>query len=208
MPSSSKVELPIFTGVIGSDSAPGVGGNVFELRFLFMKVAKNPGCMSESSCSSGSGNLLIPSGGCWLFLRTGVPGLPDTPGIEGVRELLIVVRLLRMPSNSTCSFSPIGCMLSCSSRSLLASSICLCCRALLMLLMIALPPLMASALGSYSGSSCSATVRIWSRSPLKTAVSGTSFADFDSCSSTTPAQISKKPNTTVSTWMGEPLKPR
>jgi hypothetical protein len=42
---------------------------------------------------------------------------------------------------------------------------------------------------------------------LKTAASGTSFADFDICSKTTPEQIVKKPKTTVTMDCTEPLKP-
>ena len=68
-------------------------------------------------------------------------------------------------------------------------------------------PLMASALGSDSGSACSATVRTWSRSPLKTAASGTSLADFDNCKSTTPEQMTKKPRTMVMMDLTSPLKP-
>lgn len=66
---------------------------------------------------------------------------------------------------------------------------------------------MASAFGSVSGCSCSAIVCIWSKSPEKTAASGTSFADLESCSSTTPEQMVKKPLTTVMMEVGVPLKP-
>ena len=74
--------------------------------------------------------------------------------------------------------------------------------------MIAAVPRIASAFGSDSGSSCSATVLTWSRSPVKTLASGTSFADFDSCSKTTPAQICKNAIMIVAIPIGVPLKPR
>ena len=73
---------------------------------------------------------------------------------------------------------------------------------------MAAAPRMASAFGSDSGCSCSATVRTWSRSPAKTVASGTSFADLESCSRITPAQIWRKPITTVAMEVGVPLKPR
>jgi hypothetical protein len=68
-------------------------------------------------------------------------------------------------------------------------------------------PRMASAFGSDSGCSCSAIVRSWSRSPAKTAVSGTSLADLESWRRTTPAQITKNPMTTVIIEVTVPLKP-
>jgi hypothetical protein len=43
---------------------------------------------------------------------------------------------------------------------------------------------------------------------VKTAASGTSLADFESCRRTTPAQITKKPMTTVTMEEAVPLKPR
>lgn len=46
------------------------------------------------------------------------------------------------------------------------------------------------------------------RSPLKTAASGTSFADFESCNNTTPATIVRKDMIMVIIWTGVPLKPR
>lgn len=73
--------------------------------------------------------------------------------------------------------------------------------------MIAAVPRIASALGSDSGCSCSLTSRIWSKSPLKIAASGTSLADLDSCSKTTPEQICKNPRTMVTIAMTEPGKP-
>jgi hypothetical protein len=42
---------------------------------------------------------------------------------------------------------------------------------------------------------------------LKTAASGTSLADFESCNKTTPEQIVRKPMMTVMIWIGDPLKP-
>lgn len=43
---------------------------------------------------------------------------------------------------------------------------------------------------------------------MKTAVSGTSFADLESWSRTTPEQIIRKPRTIVVIWEGVPWKPR
>lgn len=161
---------------------------------------KKPGCrLSLSSSESYVGKCDIPRGGWAILVCTIVP-----LRVNG-RLGSTMVRRLRMPSNSTCSPSPIGCM--CSSlifRTSLASFSDL---ALDSERRIALPPRRASARGSYSGSSTSATCRTWSRSPLKTAASGTSLADLESCSSTTPEHIWKKPMMTVTIWSGVPLKP-
>lgn len=126
------------------------------------------------------------------------------------RTLLVpnVVLRLRRPSHSICSFSPMGSRSCCfSSCNLLASSnsfLFLTCEKRLT---IAAAPLIASAFGSISDCSCSAMVRTWSKSPENTAASGTSLADFESCSKTTPAQIVKKPRTTVIMEVGVPLNP-
>lgn len=120
----------------------------------------------------------------------------------------VVLRLLR-PSHVNCSSSPIGARSCCfSSCNLFASSISIFGLIFESLLIIAAVPRMASAFGSDSGCSCSAIVRTWSRSPENTAVSGTSFADFESWRRTTPAQIVKKPITTVMMEVGVPLNPR
>lgn len=126
------------------------------------------------------------------------------------RILLVpnVVLRLRRPSHSMCSFSPMGWRSCCfSSCNLLASSISFLFLTCENRLTIAAAPLMASAFGSISDCSCSAMVRTWSKSPEKTAASGTSFADFESCNRTTPAQIVKNPRTTVMIEVGVPLKP-
>lgn len=120
------------------------------------------------------------------------------------RDPKVVLRL-RRPSHSTDSSSPMGSMF--TEAKVFASSASLLFRATEKVRRIAAPPRRVSALGSYSGSSCSATVRIWSRSPLKTAVSGTSLADLESCSRTTPEQICKKPMTTVAMVVPVPLNP-
>jgi hypothetical protein len=119
--------------------------------------------------------------------------------------VLTVNRLWR-PSHSALSFSPIGCMRSSCMR--LTSSACRFVRVRLMARMMAAPPRMVSARGSYSGSFCSAMVRTSSSSPFKTDVSGTSFDDFASCSRITPTQMTKKPITTVVIEIAVPLKPR
>jgi hypothetical protein len=50
-------------------------------------------------------------------------------------------------------------------------------------------------------------VRTWSRSPENTAASGTSLADLESWSKTTPEQMVKKPITTVMIDVTVPLNP-
>lgn len=161
---------------------------------------KKPGWkLSLSSSESSVGNCDIPRGGCIVFVRM-IVALRDG-GRLGSRTVL----RLRRPSNSTCSPSPIGSI--CSSWIFRASLSSLCDLAFDSDLRIAAPPRSVSARGSYSGSSISPTVRTWSRSPLKTAESGTSLADLDSCNKTTPEQICRKPMMTVTIWRGVPLKP-
>lgn len=159
---------------------------------------KKPGWkLSLSSSDSSVGNWDMPRGG-WMVRTTVALRVGGRLGSRTVFRL-------RRPSNSTCSPSPIGSM--CSSWIFLASASSLCDLAFDSDLRIAAPPRRVSARGSYSGSSISATVRTWSRSPLKTAESGTSFADLDSCSRTTPEQICRKPMMTVTIWSGVPLNP-
>lgn len=119
--------------------------------------------------------------------------------------VLTVNRLLR-PSHSALSFSPIGCMRSSCMR--WTSSACRFVRVRLMARMMAAPPRMVSARGSYSGSFCSAMVRTSSNSPFKTDESGTSFEDFANCKRITPTQMTKNPRTTVVIDIAVPLKPR
>ena len=161
------------------------------------KRPKNPGCISSSgslSCSSSVGTCVIPRGG-WTVLD-----LLIEPG-----AVLTVNRLLR-PSHSALSFSPIGCIRSSCMR--WTSSACRFVRVRLMARMMAAPPRMVSARGSYSGSFCSAMVRTSSNSPFNTDESGTSFDDLASCSRMTPTQITRKPKTTVVIEIAVPLKPR
>jgi hypothetical protein len=150
--------------------------------------SKNPGWkLSLSESDSSLGNCDMPKGGCTV--------LTTVPLRVGGRFGSSTVFRLRRPSNSTDSPSPIGSM--CSSWILFASVSSLWDLAFDRERRMAAPPRRVSARGSYSGSSISATVRTWSRSPLKTAESGTSLADLDNCNKTTPEQICKNPMMTV-----------
>lgn len=170
---------------------------------------------SASSSSSSVGNRDMPNGGWGLDGvliggAAGVGGCDDIVGARARKPAVIVLRLLK-PSHSysDAASSLIGAMLSAifSSCNLFNSSVSILKRALERRRTIAAVPRIASALGSDSGCSCSAMVWIWSRSPLKTAASGTSLADLESCSRTTPEQIVRKPRTTVTISGGVPLKP-
>ena len=100
--------------------------------------------------SSSTGNDAIPSGGCTVFCLLKLP-----------REPFTRVFLLLRPSHSTCSSSPIGSIwsFSLSSCILFASATSFFCLDCENLRNIAAVPRIASAFGSDSGSSCSATVR-------------------------------------------------
>lgn len=174
---------------VAGRSGSGVFGKVFRHRLgVLFRMKLNIRCGPPSSpplpwslLSSSSGIRLMPRGGWIVLCRCRLPGVPD---------LVDIVRLLLIPSHSYCSPSATGSRSrirsSCSRR---ASSASIFCLETDILRMIAAVPRMASAFGSVSGCSCSATVRTWSRSPVKTAVSGTSLADLESCSNITPAHI-------------------
>ena len=113
---------------------------------------KKPGWkLSLSSSESSVGNCDMPRGGCIVLVCTIV-----ALRVGGRLGSRIVLRL-RSPSNSTCSPSPIGSM--CSSCIFLASASSLWDLAFDKDRRMAEPPRRASARGSYSGSSISATVR-------------------------------------------------
>ena len=168
-------------------------------RLKMDEVSLRLGGARPVSGSPSSGKCDMPHGGCTVFDRLGVEA--------GVSPITVLLR--RRPSHSMISFSPGSEILSSffSSRYRRASFSSTFRRELEIRRAIAAVPRMASAFGSVSGSSCSATSRTWSRSPLKTAASGTSLADLESCSNTTPQQICKKPKTTVVMVTGVPLKP-
>lgn len=141
----------------------------------------------------------MPNGGCTVFLRKGVLTGPFPR----------TVLRLRIPSHSIISFSA-GISVSSSRLSDLYRLISSCSifrRGVEIRRMMAAAPRMASAFGSVSGCSCSATSRTWSRSPLKMAASGTSFADLESCNNTTPEQIWRNPRITVVMVTRVPLRP-
>lgn len=153
------------------------------------------------SWASASGKCDMPRGG-WRVRRL------LTAGCAG--RLMVVLRL-RRPSHSTCSFSPMGSIMSSrfSSWIRFASSTSSFCLEFESRRMMAAVPRIASALGSVSDSCCSATSRTWSRSPLKIAASGTSLADLDSCRRMTPQQMTRKPRTILMievTLPGNPWK--
>lgn len=172
----------------------GVSLRLRDLPFLLVlrrpKRGKKPGWTSSlpASDASSSGKCDMPSGGCSVGARLNEPVFCEL-------GLVRTVFRRRRPSHSTISFSPIGAILSLYKD--LASLTSRLVRDALMARRSAPPPRIVSARGSYSGSSCSAIVRTWSRSPLKTAVSGTSFDDFANCSNTTPVQIWRNPMTTI-----------
>lgn len=164
---------------------------------------------STSSCSVGKcdmprGGWGVPAGGT----ENGDPGIVmDLP-----YWLPIVVLRLRRPSHSNCGTpsSLTDSSLAASSfswRRRFSSSTSIFSRVVEKRRTRAAAPRMASALGSVSGCSCSAIVWIWLRSPANTAESGTSLADLDSWSRTTPEQIVRKPSTTVTIEVTLPLKP-
>lgn len=148
---------------------------------------------------SSSGKCDMPSGGCAVrrLLTAGCAG-----------RLMVVLRL-RRPSHSTCSFSPMGSIISSrfSSWIRFTSSTSSFCLEFESRRMMAAVPRIASAFGSVSDSCCSATSRTWSRSPLKIAASGTSLADLDSCRRMTPQQMTRKPRTMLIIWVTLPGNP-
>lgn len=158
---ASGFSCPAMSAFMGDTLAKGTGECPARCRLAWLPDVvcafrpmrpKKPGCTSLSGSlmsSRCSGNCAMPSGGCTVFRldRDPVPG----------RSADDTVFLLRKPSHSNSSFSPIGSIL--SSCILFASSACRFVRTLLIARTIPAPPRMVSALGSYSGSSCSTTVR-------------------------------------------------